>query len=141
MPSTTKRQRASFDNVKAIKVPVSARWDLRVPGPEMINLIYGFMPRDMDDKWICYTDGPDREGNIRVRMCRSWTGREILTLIGKVPVEAYRNERVIGREGGVITEVVWEKPPKNDSDPMDGKAAKELAVELSKALMDCNLKL
>ncbi|CAG7559806.1 unnamed protein product [Fusarium equiseti] len=141
MPSTTKRQRASFGDIKAIKVPLSAKWDIRVPGPEMIKLIYGSWPEDMDDKWMCCTDGPDREGNIRVSFCRSWTSMERVALIGKVSPEAHRNEKAIEREGGVITEVVWEKPLKNEYDPMDEKAAKEFAAGFSKARMDCNLKM
>ena len=140
MPSTTKKQRASFRNIKAIQVPVSAKWDLRVPGPEMIKLIYGHRPEDMDDKWMCSTDGPDREGNIRVSFCRSWTSMERIALIGKVSPEAHRNEKAIEREGGVITEVVWEKPLKGEYDPMDEKGAKEFAAGFSKVRMDCDLK-
>lgn len=141
MASKEKRTRADFNkHVKPIQNPVSTKWDLRVPGPEMINLIYGFSPRDMDDKWACCTDGPDKEGNIRVRFCRSWTTMENIALIGRVPVEAHGNEKVIAREGGVITEIVWEKPRKDEWEPLTEKTAKEFAIGFSKHCMGCDLK-
>ncbi|RGP80050.1 ATP-dependent dna helicase [Fusarium longipes] len=138
--SSKRKERMTLTDPKPIQVPLSAKWDIRVPGPEMIKLIYGFCPRDMDDRWVCYTDGPDKEGNIRVRICRSWTRMERVALIGQVPAEAYKNEKAILREGGVISEIIWEKPGKNEHDPMDEKGAKEFVVGFSKALMDCNLK-
>lgn len=89
---------------------------------------------------MCCTDGPDKEGNIRVRMCRSWSSMENIALIGKVPVEAYNNEKVIEREGGVITKIVWEKPGKDEWEPMNEERAKEFAVNFSKSWMKCDLK-
>ncbi|EYB32834.1 hypothetical protein FG05_03719 [Fusarium graminearum] len=125
MTSNNKPERASFNDIEPIKVPLSADWGIRVPGHEMIKLIYGFTPRDMDDRWMCCTDGPDKEGNIRVR---------------KVPAEAYNNEKVIEREGGVITKIVWEKPEKDEWEPMNEERAKEFAVNFSKSWMRCDLK-
>jgi hypothetical protein len=140
MSSSKKTKRASFNHIKPIQVPLSAKWGIRVAGPEMIKLMYGFVPRDMDDKWACCTDGPDKEGNVRVRMCRSWSSMERVALIGRVPAEGHNNEKVIEREGGVISEIIWEKPQKDEYEPMDEKGAKEFAVGFSKSLMNCDLK-
>ncbi|KAH6951767.1 hypothetical protein HG530_012245 [Fusarium avenaceum] len=127
-------------NINKINNPESAKWNIRVPGPDMINLINGFAPRDMDDKWMCCTKGPDDEGNIVVRICRSWSSNEIIALKGRVDSDAHKNPRVIGQKGGEILEIVWEPGKKGEYEPMNEKRAKEFAIGFCKGLLKCELR-
>jgi hypothetical protein len=101
--TTEKRFTGSRINVKSIETPSSAEWRIRLSGPNMINLMNGHRPQDMDDKWMCMTTGPAEQGLIRVRMCRSWSDREIIALIGRVGSD---DEAIIAEEGGEILAIM-----------------------------------
>ncbi len=50
-------------------------WSVAVPTGKLEALVNGFAPKDMDDKWVIFTDGEAVEGNIlTVNFHRSWTG-------------------------------------------------------------------
>ncbi|KAM4055919.1 hypothetical protein HRG_002845 [Hirsutella rhossiliensis] len=102
--------------------PASAPWHVALPASDLAKLMRGLIPREMEDKWFCYADGPDADGNLLFRLCRSWTGAEIYVLHLRAPSEAGDAE---------VTQITWE-------DRGDGEAAaKQMAAELCRALMDC----
>ena len=55
------------------KESVASPWEQRIPRSEISKLLNGFAPREMEDKWIVYAEGPDEMGSAMVSMCRSWT--------------------------------------------------------------------
>ncbi|KAM0346256.1 hypothetical protein ACHAPU_005683 [Fusarium lateritium] len=126
--------------INKIKNPQSTKWQIRVPGPDMVNLINGFAPQQMEDKWMSRTKGPDSEGNIVVHFCRSWTGNEIIVLKGRVSPDASKNPRVIEQKGGEVLEIVWEPGKKDEYEPMNEERAKDLASGLCKGLLGLELK-
>ncbi|KAF4454177.1 atp dependent dna helicase [Fusarium austroafricanum] len=119
-----------------IKNPLSAKWNFRVSGPDMINLMKGFAPQDMDDKWMCCTAGPADQGLIRVRMCRSWSSNEMVALIGRVTSD---DEAAIAKEGGEIVGIEWPAPEEDEYDPWTEESSKEFAVGFCRHLLECNL--
>ncbi|KAF4345102.1 atp-dependent dna helicase [Fusarium beomiforme] len=131
-----KRFTGSNINVHAIENPSSAEWNIRLSGQNMINLMSGHCPRDMDDKWMCVTTGPAEQGLIRVRFCRSWSSREIIALIGRVGSD---DEAIIAEEGGEILAIMWPTPEEGDYDPWDEESAKQFAAGFCRHLMNCEL--
>ncbi|KAF4967064.1 hypothetical protein FSARC_5355 [Fusarium sarcochroum] len=127
--------------VKPIADPTSVKWNIRVPGPDMMNLINGFTPPDMDYKWMCRTQGPDEQGNIVVQMCRSWSSQEIVALKGRVFVQGSNIEdKDIEKEGGEILEIFWDAiRTYGEEEPWSEQDAKDLAIGLAKNLLKCNL--
>jgi hypothetical protein len=134
--TTEKRFTGSRINVKSIETPSSAEWRIRLSGPNMINLMNGHRPQDMDDKWMCMTTGPAEQGLIRVRMCRSWSDREIIALIGRVGSD---DEAIIAEEGGEILAIMWPTPEEDEYDPFDEESAKKFAIGFCRHFMNCEL--
>ncbi|KAL5591720.1 hypothetical protein FOVSG1_010609 [Fusarium oxysporum f. sp. vasinfectum] len=134
--TTEKRFTGSRINVKSIETPSSAEWRIRLSGPNMINLMNGHRPQDMDDKWMCMTTGPAEQGLIRVRMCRSWSDREIIALIGRVGSD---DEAIIAKEGGEILAIMWPTPEEDEYDPFDEESAKKFAIGFCRHFMNCEL--
>lgn len=60
--------------LKIFEKPVASPWYQVVPRSQLSKLLVGFAPREMEDKWIVFADGPDDVGRATVHMCRSWTG-------------------------------------------------------------------
>lgn len=103
--------------------PVGAPWHVALSPSDLAKLMHGFIPREMEDKWFCYAGDPDAEGNLFVRLCRSWTGAEMYTLRLRAPSEA---------DGAEVTQITWE-------DSGDGEAgAKKMAAQLCRALLGCD---
>ncbi|KAJ4245085.1 hypothetical protein NW762_014296 [Fusarium torreyae] len=127
--------------VKPIADPISAKWNIRVPGPDMMGLVNGFGPRSMDDKWMCRTKGPDEQGYIVVQICRSWSDQEIVALKGRVFVQGSNiEEKDIEKEGGEILEITWDcKCTYGEEEPMSEEDAKNMAIGFAKNLLSCNL--
>ncbi|KAF5024457.1 hypothetical protein F66182_3543 [Fusarium sp. NRRL 66182] len=126
--------------VQPMNHPKSVKWHIRVPGPDMVNLINGFAPQQMEDKRMSRTDGPDKQGNVVVHMYRSWTGHEFIALKGRVSISGDHNDLGdVEKNGGEIFEIVWEHRVTDESEPMTEEEAKDLAIGLSRGLMNCNL--
>ena len=73
--------------------------------PEVYErLLYGFLPRDMDDRWFWYMDS---EKN-KIHVYRSWTGMKIY----EVTLEPYSNENTKKKKcSHQITEVLANNDP------------------------------
>ncbi|KAI1264520.1 hypothetical protein F5Y18DRAFT_428149 [Xylariaceae sp. FL1019] len=140
-----RRGKASEDRVKpydeqsleTIQKPKTAGWDASIPASQLIRLLNGFSPSQMEDKWFVYAEGPDERGEVVVHMHRSWTGYENIRLKVNVPLDAEGNVKA---EDGRIREIVWETDEERYSgvDEMEAKRTAEgvcewvLGVELGK---------
>jgi hypothetical protein len=67
---------SNYESLKAFSSPSPLTpWSVAVPTGKLEALVNGFAPKDMDDKWVIFTDGEAVEGNIlTVNFHRSWTG-------------------------------------------------------------------
>ena len=96
---------------------------MRLGKGDLERLLLGFSPREMEDKWVVYAEGPDwderdGEGRVIVKFHRSWTG----SLIAEMEVRVRRGEkgrerwRGKGGKGGKgmmgearVTRIAWEE--------------------------------
>lgn len=83
-PPTERVTATAWRNAKPFKNSVSAPWNVPVPAGELSKLLNGFRPREMEDKWFVYTDGPDAEGHAVMHFHRSWTGYKIAEVVIEV---------------------------------------------------------
>ncbi|KAF2748424.1 hypothetical protein M011DRAFT_457744 [Sporormia fimetaria CBS 119925] len=66
---------------------ITRPWTLPLSAPSIYSLVQGFTPRDMEDKWFVYSEGPDRSGRLKTHFFRSWTGRKVAELFLVVDME------------------------------------------------------
>lgn len=83
-----------------IRRPAEAAWAVKVDHDGVERLLRGYPPREMEDKWIVASDGPDENGSFTVHFHRSWTGLEIA-----------RMEMATIPTGARVTRLVWETDP------------------------------
>lgn len=118
-----------------IRNPVSASWDLAISHTDAKKLVDGFVPKAMEDKWLCYSDTPDAQGNTIVHMCRSWSKMEQMALKLRSAID------VPGAGQGAaakITEITWEA--QDGASDLGREEAKEDAIEICNAILGCELK-
>ncbi|PVH97621.1 hypothetical protein DM02DRAFT_616412 [Periconia macrospinosa] len=120
---------------KPIQKPLTATWNQSIPHNDIVKLLNGFKPREMEDKWFVYADGPDNCGNAVVHMHRSWTGYKM--------VEAKLIIGSDGAEGALekdtrFTEITWESDPKRYNGQTEEKA-KEMAKEVCRWVLGVEL--
>jgi len=106
-----------------------------------------FKPREMEDKWFVYAEGPDKKGVVKLCMCRSWTGARI----AEVSLSVTRSlENTVGEDKGKwqekenkewearITELTWE----SDSEVIreqEEEGAKETVKEVCRWVLGVEL--
>jgi hypothetical protein len=98
-----RRIQPSERRVQPFQKPLTSPWDIKVPVTDLNKLLNGFIPRQMEDKWFMYADGPDAEGCAMLHMFRSWTGAKMVELEIRLAVE--EDGDVID---ATITRMVWE---------------------------------
>ncbi len=112
--------------IEPIQKPVTSTWDQVIPRNDVLALLNGFQPMQMEDKWFIYADGPDAQGNASLHMFRSWTGHKMLEL--KLIIGTDESGE-IGKGDAHFTEIVWE----SDEDRYRGQTeegAKSMALEI-----------
>lgn len=109
-----------------IERTASAPWNLHLSSHDVSQMLKGFMPQEMEQRWACNTDGPDSQGDIVVHFCRSWTGDEHFR------IRAKRDEN-----GAKVIEIKWQKG--NEHNPIDEDEAKRTIVRFSRGLLGCQL--
>jgi len=104
-PPTERVKGTEWRNIKPFKTSVSAPWNVPIPAGGLPKLLNGFRPREMEDKWIIYTEGPDGEGRAVMHFHRSWTGYKV----AEVEIEIDGGGDGGGGEGvGRIVRIVFE---------------------------------
>ncbi|KAF7543552.1 hypothetical protein G7Z17_g10652 [Cylindrodendrum hubeiense] len=118
--------------IKDFSKPTSAPWAVVISHEDFQKLMKGFYPKDMDDKWVVQTDGPDEQGFYTAKFARSWTSFLIVSL--KIQVELGENGEVLSDRSPQIQEVSWELDRKRwgsrPDEPYTDKDAKEIAIAL-----------
>jgi hypothetical protein len=79
--------------------PQTSPWSISIPSTQLPNLINGFKPREMEDKWFVCSEGPSAKGVLQVHFYRSWTGLRISTMEIQVETDG---------KGGRVEGLVWE---------------------------------
>jgi len=106
--------------------------------PEQLpTLLQGFKPREMEDKWFVYADGPDDDGLATMHFHRSWTGykmTEISIQIGKSGAKDKDDEGSIQ-----ITSITWETGGEAQRHPSEN-GAKETVESICKWILGVELR-
>jgi hypothetical protein len=131
----TNRVSASDWNTKPFHKPVTSSWNVKIQKSQLPLLLQGFRPREMEDKWFIYADGPDAEGRITLHLHRSWTGVKVAEIV----VEAGPTEGKGGSDEPLqITKIIWE----SDQDVVryeSEREAKETARETCRWVLGVEL--
>ncbi|KAL2821137.1 hypothetical protein BJX63DRAFT_427815 [Aspergillus granulosus] len=114
--------------------PVTSPWDLNIPERELPKLLNGFCPKEMEDKWFVYADGPDASGDASLHLFRSWTGFKVAEVKIKVPVDG---EGSIKGDARMI-EIIWEANNERIRNQTE-KSVKSMVVEVCKWVLDAHL--
>ncbi|OIW27192.1 hypothetical protein CONLIGDRAFT_645486 [Coniochaeta ligniaria NRRL 30616] len=120
--------------VKSFKRPASTKWKGSVPADQVLQLLNGFCPTVMEEKWFVYSDGPDAAGNAAIHMHRSWCGEKMVELRIKVPLE----DGELANADARIKEIVWESDPTRWRWASE-EFAKATAIEVCDWVMDVKL--
>jgi len=138
--------------------PQTAAWQVPLTARQVHQLVLGFQPQEMEDKWVIYADGPgpkhgaDQEHRVEVHFHRSWTGHPIAAVGITVARDgregaaeheegAASSSRPVwryGYGGGQIAEIVFE----TSEDRWQGgseAAARELVGGVARSLLEVDL--
>ena len=74
----------SWKQCEPFNTPCNIAWELQIPPESLCKMFHGFTPKEMEDKWFIYTDGPDAAGAATVNFHRSWTGQKVASLAVRV---------------------------------------------------------
>ena len=135
-PSTNRVTATDSTNIRPFTKPETATWDAHLLASEVPTLLSGFRPRQMEDKWVVYADGPDAQGIAVVHMHRSWTGKKSIELTVAVPLG---NDGILGQEDARVTDISWETHYENNYE-QDEETAKEWATEVCNWVLSVNLR-
>lgn len=123
-----------WSDIDTFRSPVTSTWALPKPlsPAQMTRLLDGFQPRQMEDKWFVYSDGPDEEGVVRVNFYRSWTSFKLAQMEIKLFSE--------GEGGGWVTGLIWESHP-DKVNGQDAAGAKEMVAGVCRWVLGVELPL
>jgi hypothetical protein len=116
--------------------PTTAQWAHPLTHSDYNKILKGFMPQDMDDKWMIVTDTPSAEGNTVVHICRSWTSYEWYSLT----ITAGDSKDIEAKDWGTIAEISWNKETLgNLGTETTEEEAKETAIAFCKHWLGCTM--
>jgi hypothetical protein len=95
-------------------------WNVFLTPEQAYSLVMGFLPREMEDKWFIYSEGPDNSGKLKVHFHRSWTGMKIAELFVLIDLK--------GEGAGKIVGIKWD-----GSDQTNGLDQEEVKYMVSTA--------
>lgn len=82
-------------------------WDIFLAPEQVYKLVMGFSPREMEDKWFIYSEGPDGSGKLKVHFHRSWTGMKIAELFVVVDLKGEGAGKVVGIKWNGSDQTNW----------------------------------
>ncbi|KAF9732624.1 hypothetical protein PMIN06_012229 [Paraphaeosphaeria minitans] len=71
-------------------------WNVFLTPEQAYSLVMGFRPRETDDKWFIYSEGPDHSGKLKVHFHRSWTGLKIAELFVVIDLKGEGAGKIVG---------------------------------------------
>jgi hypothetical protein len=118
--------------------PATASWGFAITHDEYNNIIQGFDPRSMDDKWTAVADTPDEQGNTIVHFYFGVRNREevALTLTASKPDPA----GLEAKDWGFITTIAW-KVEMPGGTVITQKGAKSRTINLCNYLLNCRIEM
>ncbi|CAH0037923.1 unnamed protein product [Clonostachys solani] len=131
---------AVLDRVIAhpISKPAQASWDSTISHEDLQKFLEGSRPSDMDDKWLCETFGPNREGEYLVHFTRTWTSFTIIAI--RVQAELNEDCEPLPDKPVRVHEILWETDrEKYNSSDSTSESMKEMARNLAKGLVQVKL--
>lgn len=122
-------------DMQPIRKPVTAAWDVQVSKIDAKKIESGFVPENMEDKWLCYSSRRDADGVTLVHFCRSWSKTEQMVLTLQPAADGAEGMQEAGAR--IITEIMWEA---QDADSDLGQdEAKENAIMICNGILGCAL--
>jgi hypothetical protein len=120
--------------------PQSAPWSREISQDDLKKLIKGSFPRDMDDRWMVKTVGPNSRGDYMVKLLRTWTSYPCAAM--RVHAEFNDAGRWKERSRPQIVEVYWESNTErwNPTPEASAPEAKSMLKNGLKHLVDVDLK-
>ncbi|VUC24453.1 unnamed protein product [Clonostachys rosea] len=123
---------------RPISKPAQAPWDATISYQDLQKFLGGSRPRDMDDKWLCETYGPDREGQYLVHFTRSWTSFTVIAI--RVQAELNEDGEPLPDKPVRVHEILWETDvEKYNSPDSTSESMKEMARDLAEGLVQVKL--
>jgi hypothetical protein len=118
--------------------PTTAQWAHPLTHSDYSKILKGFLPRDMDDKWMIVTDTPDADGNTVVHICRSWSSNEHYSL----SIAAGSSNDIEAKDWATIAEISWSKESLGYlGEETTEEEAKESAIAFCKHFLDCTMEI
>ena len=103
-PAAT-RVSATDWKTKPFQKSETAKWNQTIPSQDLPNLLNGFKPQQMEDKWFVYAEGPDAYGVATLHFHRSWTGYKKAEV--KLIVQIAEDGAIAEKDARII-EITWE---------------------------------
>jgi hypothetical protein len=116
--------------------PATAEWGFAITHDDNNNIIQGFNPSSMDDKWTAVADTPDEQGNTIVHFYFGMKNHEevALTLTASKPYRA----GLEANEWGSMTKIA-RKEEMPGGTVISEKGAKSRAINLCNYLLNCKM--
>jgi hypothetical protein len=119
--------------VEFLENPATAQWGHTLTHSDYNKMVKGFRPQNMDDKWMIVTDTPDAQGNIVVRLCRSWGAKEYFSLT----VAPGNPNETEGKDWATVVKISWDEKLMGQTDEEE---AKQMVINLCKGFLGCEFK-
>lgn len=71
-------------------------WNVFLAPEQAYSLVMGFRPKETEDKWFIYSEGPDHSGKLKVHFHRSWTGMKIAELFVLIDLKGEGAGKIVG---------------------------------------------
>ncbi|PSN65096.1 hypothetical protein BS50DRAFT_622398 [Corynespora cassiicola Philippines] len=100
-PKPASRTRVVASDMQTTAFPSSSSvrtvaWNVFLKPEQVYSLVMGFRPRQMEDKWFIYSEGPDNSGKLKVHFHRSWTGMKIAELFVLIDLKGLGAGKIVG---------------------------------------------
>lgn len=116
--------------------PATAEWGFTITHDDYKNILQGFNPRNMDDKWTAVADAPDEQGNTIVHFYIGGKNREEVALtITAGKLEPNEHE---AKEWGSIARIAWKEELPGGT-IVSEKSAKSMAINLCNCVLNCKI--
>jgi len=76
--------------------PTVRSWNVFLLPLQIFSLYLGFLPRCVTDEWFIYSEGPDRNGKLKIHFHQSWTGMKLAELFVVMDVKGEGAGKLLG---------------------------------------------
>lgn len=118
--------------------PATAEWGFTISHDDYKNILQGFNPRNMDDKWTAVADTPDEKGNTVVHFYIGGKNREEVALT--ITAGKSHPDEEEAKEWGSIAKIAWKEEQPGGTITTE-KEAKSMAINLCNYVLDCKIEM